>query len=159
MKKGFTLIELLIAISVIIILIVISFPVFSFFRKESELNTVSEEIVSILRLTQDKTISSEQGSSWGTYFNDTITPNTITVFKGENYATRDTSEDKTSSIRSSVEIFEIDFNDMGSEITFKRITGEAVQSGHIAIKTTGDDIKERLICIEPYIIGICQRDE
>lgn len=156
MKKGFTLIELLIVISVVMILVAISFPMFSFFRKESELNSASEEIISILRIAQNRTISSKQANSWGVYFNRTTSPESIILFKGKSYATRESGEDKRALLPLSVEMFEIDFQNIGSEVIFERITGKAIQVGHIAIRIINDPRKERLICIEPYIIGLCQ---
>ncbi|MDP2910559.1 MAG: prepilin-type N-terminal cleavage/methylation domain-containing protein [bacterium] len=54
-KSGVTFIELLVIISVLAILIAISGQVFVFFQKESSLNSTVEEIVSVLRLAQNKT--------------------------------------------------------------------------------------------------------
>ena len=146
--KSFTLVEVLIIVGILIVLIAISFPAFRFFQKESDLNNSIEEIINTLRLTQNKTLVSEGASSWGVYFSTSTDPHQYTLFKGENYASRATSSDEVHQLPGSVEIYEINLSEGGSEVVFDRIVGTTNQFGEVSLRLKTDTSKVKTIYIE-----------
>jgi len=56
-NRGFTLIEILVLLCIFASIILISFPVLSYFRQNVELGTVAKEIVSDLRFAQENAIT------------------------------------------------------------------------------------------------------
>jgi len=144
---GSTLIELLVIISVLVILIAISGQVFVFFQKESALNNTTEEIISILRLAQNKTLASEEADQYGIYFNTSIDPHEYIIFKGSDFSSRDISFDKIYTIPRALEIYNINLAS-GSEVVFNRLTGITNQTGDISIRIKDDLNKNRTIYIE-----------
>lgn len=70
MKKAFTLVELLISIAILIIIFSFSSPFLLRFNNSQELGSVAEEMVSVLRKTQEKSINAEMDFSWGVDFSN-----------------------------------------------------------------------------------------
>ena len=66
--KGFTLIELLLIIAILGILAGLSVPFLITFKTNQDLDNTVEEIVSVLRKAQEKSILIEKDSSWGVNF-------------------------------------------------------------------------------------------
>ncbi len=80
--RGFTLIEILIGFAIMIVLAkYIMFPLLSY-KSSSEFNTQADLIVAMMRDTQQKSISREQGDRWGIRFYNSLTPHldTINIF-------------------------------------------------------------------------------
>ena len=147
MKKGFTLIEILVIIGIMVILVALAIPSYRFFQKESDLNNSAEEIINTLRLAQNKTLASEEASKYGVYFDAVSTPNQYTLFKGENYASRDSSFDEIHKLSSFLEIYEISLAGGGSEVVFDRISGTTSQFGSMSIGLKDNPAKTKTIYI------------
>lgn len=144
---GTTFIELLVIISVLIILIAMSGQVFVVFQKESTLNNTTEEIVSILRLAQNKTLASEEADQYGIYFNTSINPHEYILFKGSDFTSRDISFDKIYSMPKALEIYNINLS-LGNEVVFNRLTGITNQAGDFSLRIKTDPSKTRTIYVE-----------
>lgn len=144
---GATFIELLVVISVLIILIAMSGQVFVFFQKGSTLNNTTQEIISILRLAQNKTLASEKADQYGVYFNTSIDPHEYIIFKGSDFTSRDISFDKIYTIPKALEIYNINLAS-GNEVVFDRLTGITNQPGDISIRIKDDLTKSRTIYVE-----------
>lgn len=145
--KGITIIELLVIIGILVILTAITVPSFRYFQKESDLSNSAEEIVNTLRLSQNKTLTSEGASQWGVYFDTTTVPHQYVLFKGINYSARDSSFDEINKLPKLVEIYEINLGG-GQEVVFERISGETSQFGNVKTRLINDLSKTRTIYIE-----------
>lgn len=148
-NKSFTLTELIVIIGILVILTAISISVFRFFQRESDLNNSTEEIINTLRLAQSKTLASEAASQYGLYFDTFVSPHQYILFKGSDFATRDTSFDEIYELPDTVEIYEINLGG-GKEVVFNRLTGETNQPGNVALRLKTDSTKNRIIYIEDY---------
>jgi len=149
-EKSFTLIEILTIVGILIVLIALSIPALRFFQKESDLNDSAEEIIDILRLAQNKTLASEGASQWGIYFDDTTTPHQYTLFKGENFAARDSNFDEVHKLPKTIEIYEIDLWG-GNEVVFEKVTGytsSTSQTGKVSIRLKDEPSKTKTIYVE-----------
>jgi type II secretory pathway pseudopilin PulG len=145
--KSFTLVEILVIIGTMIILMALATPAFRVFQRESDLNDSSEEIINTLRLAQNKALASEEASQFGVYFDNTTTPHQYTLFKGSDYASRDSTFDEIHKLPKSIEIYEINLGG-GKEVVFNRVSGETNQSGNIKIRLVSDISKTKTIYIE-----------
>ena len=145
-KSGVTFIELLVIISVLTILIAISGQVFVFFQKESGLNNTVEEIISVLRLSQNKTLASEEADQYGVYFNTSIEPHEYILFKGPDFISRDISYDKIYTLPQNLELYDIDLAG-SNEVVFDRLTGLTDQSGKVSLRLKSDFAKNKTIYV------------
>lgn len=80
MKNGFTLIELLIVIGIMAILTTIGSVYFFGYRNKQALELTTQELITMLRDAQNKSISQENGKAWGVYFNNTANPKYYDLF-------------------------------------------------------------------------------
>lgn len=145
--RSFTLVELLIVVGIVGLLVALAFPALHDFRLASSLDNATEEIINALRLTQNKTTASEGDSVWGIYFSTNTLPHQYTLFKGENYASRDMLADEVSKISETVLISEINLGG-NPEIVFNKVSGESRQSGSIKLISKADSSQSRTIYIE-----------
>lgn len=138
MIKGFTLVEILIITAILVLLIAIPVPAFRFFQGSVNLNNAQDEIISNLNLVESRTLASEEAAQYGIYF-DKDNGN-YTLFSGSSYQTRDQNYDKTYTLSSAVEIFEINLKlvsnplESSNEVVFNRITGSSNQTGNLILR-------------------------
>lgn len=120
---GFTILEILIVLGIVSILISLSAsPGLDFYRSQ-QIESKSREIVQNLRRSQMKAMSSESDSSFGIYF----TTNSYTLFKGDNYALRQSGFDEVFEIPSIITLSGL------SEIVFSKLEGEPNVTGDIIL--------------------------
>lgn len=139
-NAGFTLFEIIIVIAILAILGAIVVFDFVSFKKTSDLNNNVQEFVSILRLAQNKTLSSENYSQYGVYIDTGVSPNQYILFKGIDYGSRPTSFDQVYSLQDNLEFYNISLGG-GNKIVFDRLTGNSENFGTVSIrsKITPDD--------------------
>lgn len=139
--QGFTLIELLIVISLLAVLFVIGLARFTTFGSQIDLNTASQQTISILQLARNQTLASEDQDTYGVHFET----NRYVLFKGDDFATA--SETKEYNL-SKVEIYEINLAPVGSsDVLFARIRGGTINTGNIKIRLIEDTSKTETVLI------------
>ncbi len=141
------MIELLVVTGIILILSVIATVTFRTFQKEAKLDNAAGAVVNILRIAQNKTLTSEGDSRYGVYFDTSLSPHRYILFKGNTYASREIAFDKIYSLPSTVEIFQINLP-VGSEIVFNRLTGTTDQPGSISLGITTETDKTKVVYVE-----------
>lgn len=112
--KGFTLVEIILVVSIFIILTAVLVPIGLGFYANQQLESNTQELIFNLRRAQEKSMSVEEDSSFGIYFED----DKYILFKGNSYSERDFSYD---------EVFVLPriINREGdSEIVFSKFNGE-----------------------------------
>ena len=125
--QGFTLVEVLIAIAVITILGGIGVVSFNASRNVRDLTTSAQNMISIIRVAQSKTLAGENDSSWGVH----LQTNQITLFAGDTFAASTFTQ--AYALPPSIEITNIALTGGGSDIIFQRVTGQTNQNGTFAL--------------------------
>ena len=149
MQKGFSIIELLIVLAILMILLAISIPNITSLVKNPQVKNTSEEVVNILKLAQNKTLSSDGNSQYGVYFEITASPHQYILFKGSSFATRDTAYDKIYSVPTVIEFSTINLGG-GNEIVFNRVTGTTQNTGNISVRLKDDTSQTKTIYIDNF---------
>ncbi len=148
--NGFTLVELLIVVAIMVILMSLSIPLFRSFQKETDLVDVSEKIINVLRLAQNKTLASEQDDNWGVFFATSTSPHQAILFKGKSFDSRDIAFDEVYQLPSSTEVYQLNLNNGGKEIIFDRLTSTTNNFGSIVLQSAVLSFKEKNIFIGKY---------
>ncbi len=130
-KVGFTLIEILVAIGLIGILVFLSIPFYQSFQVESQLDSITEEIVQTLRRAQSKAMASQADSKFGVK----LTSGQYTLFKGDSYATREVVYDEDFNIPDTLSISGL------TEIVFDKLKGTTLNTGNITITSVNNNSK------------------
>lgn len=126
---GFTLLEVLMSIAIITALAAVSLPVFQNFQVRNDLHVAATTVAQSLRRAQTLAQASDGDISWGLK----IQANSIVIFKGPNYAGRDTSYD---------EIFDLpgDITPSGlGEVVFAKFTGDPSTTGTVTLTSSTNE--------------------
>lgn len=127
-NRGFTLVELLLSIAMIGVLSAITAPVWSRIQTKNDLDVATVTLVHSLRRAQALSVASDGDSVWGV---ETLS-GSITVFKGDSYATRDTTYDEVFDLPAAIAV------GGPAEITFSKLLGAPSTTGTISL-TDGSD--------------------
>jgi len=145
-SSGFTLFEVVIVIAILAVLAAIVIPDFFPFKKNSDLDNGVQEFVSVLRLAQNKTLSSEGNSQYGVYIDTGASPNQYILFKGASYASRIVSADQVYALQEMLEFYNISLGG-GNEIVFDRLTGSSQETGSVSARIKSDMDKNKTVYI------------
>jgi len=149
MRKGFTLLETTIVIVILVILTLASASFLVVFGRRSALNNNVEEIITVIKYAQSRTLASEDLSQYGVYFDTTTSPHEYVLFKGVDFLSRDISFDKTYELSKTVDFSNIDL-DGGNEFVFERLTGMTNQPGEISLELKSDITQTETIYIDGF---------
>lgn len=132
--RGFTLVELILTVAILGLLAAFSLPPIRSFQRSAELHDTAEELRSTLLLARERTLASEEASSYGVYFDTGALPHAVVLFRGASYGERDEAADERRALPDSVEIYDIALVPEGSETTFQRLTGKTSSSGAVSLR-------------------------
>lgn len=120
---GFTFIELLLSVSFVLILLLLTVPFYSRFFAQNDVANTTDVLVGSLRKAQLYSMMGRQNGTWGVNYSS----NTITLFQGSTYATRNNALDERFNVNSAVTITGL------TELTFARGTGTPSAAPSIAV--------------------------
>lgn len=121
-RRGFTLIEILTVLVITIIIASLFVGAYLSFKRQTDLVTSTQNVLSVLNLAQSKTLASEGSSSYGVHLETTQ----YTFFKGASYPG---SDNQVFVLPSRVTINSIFLTPSGSDVVFARLTGRPLQTG------------------------------
>lgn len=145
-KNGFTLVEVFIVIAILAVLSSMAIGAFVILQKSTEVDNGAQEFMGVLKLAQNKTLSSEQNSQYGVYIDTNVSPNKYVLFKGVSYATRTVSYDQNSWVPKNTEFSAINLGG-GNEVVFEKLTGAALQSGSVSLRHKTDTSQVKTVYI------------
>lgn len=130
-ESGFTLIEVLLSIALIAFIAGISIPVYQSLQLRNDLEVSANIISQNLRRAQTLSRGVDDDSKWGLY----IESEKATIFKGNDFLTRDMDADETYDLPRSVVPSGL------QEIIFGKFSGEPQQTGDVILTSSSGDIK------------------
>lgn len=143
-QAGFTLIEILVSVVILLIMALLAIASFTTLRQQVEIDSSSQNILSVLRLARSKTLASESEDSYGVHFQ----ADKYVLFKGTSYDSNDaTNKDYT---LTDSELYSISLTGGGSDVIFNRIRGTTDEYGSVSIRLITDTTKTRTININNY---------
>lgn len=146
---GFTLIELVISIAIMSVMTVFVLSINANFLTNLNLDTKADELVGMLRLSQNRAISGNGNSDWGVHIQNPVgSTHSFTIFKGSTYASRDVTYDVATQLPSGYLFSTISLSGSGADVVFQRGSGRTSQDGFIEITGTNATVKR--VTISPF---------
>lgn len=129
--KGFTLIELILVIATITVLSAIAIPVYSLLQVRNDLDVATNTTIQTLRRAQTLSQAVDGDSIWGVK----LQTSDITLFKGADYALRDTTYDEDYSLSGNVTPTGV------SEVVFSKLLGNPNTTGTLILTSSNNEIQ------------------
>lgn len=130
-RYGFTLLEITISISILVLIGTISLVSFVNSRNVRDLTTSGQNVLSVLRLAQAKTLGGEDNAQWGVRLEQAQ----FIMFRGSTYSGSTLTQ--VHALPVSIEIMNINLSGGGQEVAFRRLTGRTDQSGSFDVRIRG----------------------
>jgi prepilin-type N-terminal cleavage/methylation domain-containing protein len=127
-RNGFSVIEIIIVIAIMSLLMGLAVSTFITYRKREAFNKDTETVTEILTQARAQTLQSKGGLQYGVHF----ATSQVTLFSGTAYATSTVSNSVYPLISTDL-ILNISLTGGGSDVIFKRLTGETDQNGTIVV--------------------------
>ncbi|MBI3019818.1 MAG: hypothetical protein HYY60_00620 [Parcubacteria group bacterium] len=141
--RGFTIFEIIIVIGIFIALAAAGATPLLFLKNKNALVNAAERSVSLLSAARTQTLSSENAARYGVHF----APDRAVLFKGTSFNAND-PENEQFFFGSAVENAMVSLNGGGTDVVFKRLTGETDGYGTITFRLKKDPTVTRIITVE-----------
>lgn len=126
LAQGFTLLEMLLSVAIISLIGGLSVPVYQSLQVRNELDVMVAESAQAVRSAQVFASAVREDAKWGVY----ITADTITIFKGDSYAGRDSDFDE---LVGTADVANVSGT---QEFVFTRVDGRPESTGSITFETS-----------------------
>lgn len=130
-QRGFSLIEVLLSMAMIAVLAGVSIPVYNTFAVRNDLDINAQHAANALRRAQTYARGVQGDSVWSVR----VQTSAITLFKGTNFASRDTSFDEVISLPASATATGL------SEVQFAKLTGIPNTTGSITLTSNSNETR------------------
>ncbi|PIP73382.1 MAG: hypothetical protein COW88_02065 [Candidatus Lloydbacteria bacterium CG22_combo_CG10-13_8_21_14_all_47_15] len=141
-NTGFTLVEILVSLVILMMLAVIVASPLARWRNTQVLVGEVGAMISLIEDARSRTLGSLDGKGYGVHFD---TDNAV-LFAGTSF-TPGAPDNELHMLHSSARIDAISLFGGGSDLVFKRLSGETGQYGSVTIVLTGDTAQTRRIDI------------
>ncbi|MFH1632230.1 MAG: prepilin-type N-terminal cleavage/methylation domain-containing protein [bacterium] len=122
-NRGFTLVEVLVVVAILALIVFIATGLGANTLTKNQIGIETDQMISLLRRAQARSVSGYQDDVWGVH----LTSTDYTLFKSNDYATRDTSFDEVYNLPSSLSASGL------TDVVFEIRTGETTDTGTITL--------------------------
>lgn len=137
LRKGFTILEVALSIAMLGIIFAMTMPMYRVFTMRNDLDIATISLVQNLRRAQTLSSVGDGDSTWGVR----VSAGSILLYKGANYASRDTSFDELTTIPSTIIVSGL------SDVVFSKVTGFPQSTGTCNFTLSNDPNETRNITI------------
>lgn len=144
MKRGFTLVEIMVVIGIMSLLILVVSVNIRSFQTRAQVTQAAEELASILREAQSRSMAVVNGENHGIHFNEG--DNTYTLFEGTAFS-EGAPTNVVYSLDISIELTSVSLADAGNDVVFEKLTGSTADSGSVTIASKLDGSVNQTVTI------------
>ncbi|MEK7178816.1 MAG: type II secretion system protein [Patescibacteria group bacterium] len=139
---GFSFIEIIVVIAIFLLMSTVGFQSFSLFKQNADLDAAADMGVSLLSQARSKTVAAEGGSRYGIHFEQ----DSLTLFTGASYVPGASGNEKFV-LPTTIEMSAISVSGGGSDVVFKKLTGETDNDGTITFRLKSDGSRTRTVLV------------
>jgi type II secretory pathway pseudopilin PulG len=140
--RAFTLVETLVVISIILLVVTITFFSFNDLNNSQAIDKTALATISVLNEARALTLSSREGAQYGVHINS----DQVVLFKGNIYNSSDVSN-KITLLNPLTLISTINLVGGGSDVIFDRLTGATLQTGTLILSLKSSPSTTRTVTI------------
>jgi len=148
--RGMSLVEMLIVIGILGILAAVVTPRLISFYSAYQLDALTQDLVQTIRFAEMHSMQSEGSSAYSVHL-VSGSGGTFTLYRGTNFAARDTNYDEVHTLPGSLAL---NFSGTGPDITFSKLEGTTTNAGAVTISWP-DGNQARTVTITSY--GVLDR--
>lgn len=130
-QRGFTLLEVSLSMVVIGVLAGVSLPIYNTFAVRNDLDLTTQQVANTLRRAQTYARGMEGDSAWSVK----VQSSAVTLFKGTNFAARDTGFDEVIAMPGSASASGL------SEVQFAKLSAAPNTTGSIILTSNSNDTR------------------
>ena len=145
--RGFTAIEILLVLAIFGLLLASSMIALGTLRGGSDLQAEARAFQRTLEFARNRPIASEGDARYGIYVDMSTNPHQYVLFQGNDYVSRQQSEDEVYRLLSTIEFGSVSFGG-GPEVVFDRIQGTTSQSGNVVLRVKTDPTNIKTVYVE-----------
>lgn len=137
------MIEMILSVAILGVMTLLIISANSNFLTRINLDTKSDELVGMLRLSQTHAISGNGDSNWGVHILQNLSggTNSFILFKGATYVSRDASFDVVTSLPTGYYFSTISLSGSATDVIFQKGSGQTLQDGFIEITDPNASVK------------------
>lgn len=145
-RAGFALIEMLLVIGIVGTMTGLAVPLYRDYQIRNDLNLATEQATQGLARARLLSESGQDDDGWGFYVPAGV------LYKGSNYATRDTNYDELYPMPSTIMTTGL------SEVSYSKLKGAPSATGAITLVALNQDSRTILIVVQAESIAVVQND-
>jgi len=149
MNRGFTLTEIIVVVSILGIISAMAYAGFSNFVVSSKLDSVGENVFSLINKTREKTVASEGGIPYGVR----VEESKLVLFRAPTYVEWEPSNEEYV-LPADFFISSINLEGGVNDVLFLPLTGETIAFGTLTVERRGYASVQKIIRI--YETGIVE---
>lgn len=146
---GFTLIEILITVMIIGLLTATIIPSLLNFRRNSLLNTETQQVVTLINRARILAVSSKNDAQFGVH----LETGKVVLFQGATY-TAGLSTNEEHIIATGLTLSSISINGGGSEILFEKVTGSTTKNATTTLLVSGTTSSSTILILNSGIVTL-----
>jgi prepilin-type N-terminal cleavage/methylation domain-containing protein len=151
-KTGFTMIELLVVISITAIIATSGILVYAMAQRRVTLNLTADQIQQVLRFARQRSVSQQEGLSWGVHFDNTNSGNPwYAIYKGSPYNQNNITEyySLPNPIR-----FSNPASGQSLDVEFLKLTGNASGNATVTIQLFPEGTSQTILIFSSGLIEL-----
>jgi prepilin-type N-terminal cleavage/methylation domain-containing protein len=130
-QQGFTLLEMMLSVAIIAVITTISLPLYASFLARNDLDITSQQLAEAFRRAEVYARGVKNDSVWSVE----VQSAKVVLFRGTNFASRDTSFDETIDLPGTVAASGL------GEVQFAKLSGLPNTTGNITLTSNASETK------------------
>lgn len=146
-NRGLTFLEITISLGILAVLLVVIIPSFMDFRRNSILNTETQNVITLVNKARLSSMSSKEDFQYGIHFE----AGKVVLFQGDTYtAGAGTNEELV--LNTALTLSSVVVNGGGADVVFQKVTGATNQNATTTLLVTGGTASTTILVLPSGVV-------